>query len=131
MADSAKIMDMHETIIVGKMNDMIGEVKVEITPKLRTEELSVNVWMDAYSRLKEINRSEIFLSWPHMPISMNSVLDKFKRFDVIQKEISVTTWRRLTMGWEKLFWENEVNSWVSSANRWAEDTLMFELSGLE
>ena len=43
--------------IAGKMSDVIGGVKdllKKSTPKLQTGEFSVNVWVDAESRLREI-----------------------------------------------------------------------------
>ena len=82
----------------GKMGDVIGEAKLwsKITPRLRTGEFAVEVWVDAQSRLTEIDGSGNFFSWSRRPISMNSVLEGFRhrRFDVIQAEIWITTRRR-------------------------------------
>ena len=49
----------------------------------------MNVWVDVESRLKEIDVSGIVLSCSLRPISMNSVLEEFRRrrFEVIQEEI--------------------------------------------
>ena len=56
----------------------------------------MNVWVDTESRLREIEGSGIFLSCSRRPIRMNSVLEGFRhnRFEVIQEEICLTTWRR-------------------------------------
>lgn len=50
-ADSSKVEDMHE-MRAGKMGYVIGEgsckVWSKVTPKLRTEEFKVNVFVDAH-----------------------------------------------------------------------------------
>ena len=55
---------MHEAR-ARKLSDVIRETKVlvkKITPKLRTGEVGVNVWVEAESGLREMDGSGIFLS---------------------------------------------------------------------
>jgi len=54
---------MHEAR-ARKLSDVIRETKVlgKITPKLRTGEVGVNVWVEDESRLREMDGTGIFLS---------------------------------------------------------------------
>ena len=56
--DFSKVAEMHEAR-AGKMSNVIGEANVwwNIAPKLRTGEFGVNVWVEAESRLMEIDGS--------------------------------------------------------------------------
>ena len=101
-ADSSKVADMHEGR-PEKMNDVIVEAKVLVVGlnytymcKLRTGEFVLNVWVDAESMLSDIDGSGIFLNCSRRPISINSVFEglRHRRFEVIQEEICVTTFRR-------------------------------------
>ena len=47
----------------------------KIRPKLRTGEFGVNVWVDAESRLREIDGSGIFFNYSRRPMSINSVFE--------------------------------------------------------
>jgi len=53
-------------------------------------------------------------------MSKNSVLEgfRYRRFEVIEELIWLTTRRRWSLESEKLFGEKEINNWVSSACRW-------------
>jgi len=101
-----------------------------ITPKLRTGEVGVNVWVG----LRKIDGFGIFTSCSCKPVIINSVLEvsKHRRFEVIQEGICLTTCRRWSLDSEKLFGEKEMNNWVSSTYKWwsTENALMSELSGV-
>ena len=71
-ADSTMVADMHEAG-AGKLSYVIREDKVlvKFTSELPTGEVGVNVWVDAESKLREIDGSGIFLSCCREPVRMN------------------------------------------------------------
>src|SRR6218665_3902657 len=96
-ADSSKVTDMHEAR-TGKMSDVIGEAKVLV--KNYTYVAYSKVWSECVSRcrvkVKGFSLVGIFFSCSRRPMSINSVFEGFRqrRFEVIQKEIYLTTCRR-------------------------------------
>ena len=102
----------------------------KITPKLRTEEFEVNVWVNEESRLREIDGSGIFFSCSRRPMSINSVFEGFRqrRFEVIQEEICLTTYTLcLRKNCAKLFLLELCQIFVNFNNFWQVEEKMAKI----
>src|ERR1043165_3761813 len=102
---------MHEAR-ARKIGDVVGEAQVLV--KNHTKVMDRRICSECAGRCR-IKVDGNRLVWDFCKLLTEGF--RHRRFDVIQEEIWVTTWRRWSMESEKLLGENEMNNWVSSAYR--------------